>query len=500
MSSQRSQDVTYSAIGTANDSTPNTPVGDADSSDLSASPFGPLVGHREDEAMRAFRSYGLGQFIHWGLYSILGNEWEGRSARGHAAASEWIRAWDPATAPPNWPQAYDDLYKAFDPQDFDPRRWAREAKQMGARYLIFTTKHHDGFALWPSAYSDYTIAQSPYPGDVVGEVVQAYQAEGIDVFLYFSVLEWHHPDHVRHVPQTEDEKRRWDRFLQYTRAQLLELLERYPGVKGLWFDGTWDPSWVASAGFAYELEKELRAAVPGLIIGSRFRADGQGNRHFDAAGRLMGDYEQGWERKLPASFEQLDGNDWDCVMTVPPNGWGYVRDSSGMYLKDSADMIELLMRCRSMNGNLVINVGPDGDGNLPAHDRDLMQQAGRWQAANAPAIFPARHVGLPQPREGYLTADGENLYVTLVAVPVTGRLRLGFSKDAERAPVAARMLVGGETLQVRPADVGLDRDPLTYYDVTLPDRTSTDDGLPFVIDVTLGAPDVGPAALMEAYT
>jgi alpha-L-fucosidase len=451
--------------------------------------------------MEAFRSYGIGQFIHWGLYSILGNEWEGRSATGHAAASEWIRAWNPQTAPPNWPQAYDDLIREFDPQDFDPQRWAREAKEMGARYLIFTTKHHDGFALWPSAHSDYTIAQSPYPGDVVGEVVDAYQAAGIDVYLYFSVLEWHHPDYVRHVPETPEERERWDRFLQYTRAQLLELLERYPGVKGLWFDGTWDPSWVTSAEFTFELEKELRAAVPGLVIGSRFRADAQGNRHFDAQGRLMGDYEQGWERKLPATFDQLNGHDWDCVMTIPPNGWGHVRDTTGMYLKDGADMIDLLMRCRSMNGNLVVNVGPDGDGRLSEHESTLMAGIGRWQKANAPAVFEARHVDLPQPREGYLTADGDHLYVTVLAVPLSGRLRLGFPKDAVRVPLAARTLVGGTELQVSRADVGMDRDPNTYYDlspVAWPDRT---DGLPIVIDVTLGAPDAGPAAtLMEAFT
>ncbi|MCG1037957.1 alpha-L-fucosidase, partial [Polaribacter sp. DS7-9] len=97
----------------------------------------------------------------------------------------------------------------------------------------------------------------------------------------------------------------WHDFLQYTRAQLLELLDRYPAARGLWFDGTWDASWISSHEFTHALEAELRARRPGLIIGSRFRNDEHGARHFDSNGALLGDYEQGWERKLPASFEML---------------------------------------------------------------------------------------------------------------------------------------------------------------------------------------------------
>jgi alpha-L-fucosidase len=463
---------------------------------------GPLVGHRDDEAMRAFRSYGLGQFIHWGLYSLLGNEYEGVSARGHAPAAEWIRQWDAKTAPEGWPDVYDELYRRFDPQDFDPTAWAREAKAMGAKYMVFTTKHHDGFALWPSRYSDYTIAASPYDGDIVGEVVDAYQAEGIDVFLYYSVLEWHHPDYIRQVPRTSDEKERWTRFLAYTRNQLLELLERYPGVKGLWFDGTWDPSWVASARFARDLEIELREAVPGLVIGSRFRADAAGNRHVDGDGALLGDYEQRWERKLPARFEDVHGNDWDCVMTIPPNGWGHIRDTSGLYLKTAEDMIEILMRCRSMNGNLVINVGPDGDGRLTAHEHELMARLGTWSRRNAAAIDEARHVDLPEPRAGILTGTDLHLYLTVLARPVTGRIRLAFPADGSRRPVAARLLGDGAPLDVLPADVGLDRDPMTYVDIVLPDPLPAVVGterLPFVIEIDLGQ-EAGarPDVLMDA--
>ncbi|WP_407478191.1 alpha-L-fucosidase, partial [Elizabethkingia anophelis] len=94
------------------------------------------------------------------------------------------------TAPKDWRNIYDNLYKQFNPKDFDAKRWARQAKEMGVKYVIFTTKHHDGFALWPTKYSDYNITKTPYKKDIVKQIVDAYTAEGIDVFLYFSILEW----------------------------------------------------------------------------------------------------------------------------------------------------------------------------------------------------------------------------------------------------------------------------------------------------------------------
>lgn len=207
--------------------------------------YGPLTPkHRTDPAMEAFRDYGLGQFIHWGVYAIPGNEWEGVSARGGAAASEWIRSWGGPNVPDNWKQIYDNLYKEFRAKDFDAKAWARQAKEMGAKYVIFTTKHHDGFALWPTKYSDYNISKSPYKKDIVKEVVDAYTAEGIDVFLYFSVMEWNNPNYMSRAPKTPEEKARFGKFLEYTRNQLLELLENYPEIKGFWFDGTWDRSWI----------------------------------------------------------------------------------------------------------------------------------------------------------------------------------------------------------------------------------------------------------------
>jgi len=459
--------------------------------------YGPITPpNRTDANMEAFRDYGLGQFIHWGVYAIPGNEWEGASARGGAAASEWIRAWSGPTAPKDWKNTYDNLYKQFDPKAFDAKKWARQAREMGAKYLIFTTKHHDGFALWPTRYSDYNIAKSPYKKDIVREVVDAYVAEGIDVYLYFSVLEWNNPDFMYKVPETDAEKERFGRFLQYTRNQLLELLENYPQIKGFWFDGTWDASWKSAYDFTYRLERELRDKHPGLIIGSRFRNDEHGARHFDSNGRLLGDYEQGWERKLPQQFDWLDGNDWDAVMTIPPNGWGYMRDWSGLYTKTADDLLEMLMHAVSMNGNFVLNFGPDGQGNMHPGEDKLAREIGDWMKVNAEAVYGVRHAELPPTKLGHYTKKGDSLYLAVFNRPVNGIARIAVPKNATKVPVSATILGDGKPLEVRHSAIGLDLDKNTYYDVLLPKSFRSDRA--FVVKMILGEPKPRSAKPMDA--
>lgn len=459
--------------------------------------YGPITeADRKDANMEAFRNYGLGQFIHWGVYAIPGNEWEGVSARGGAAASEWIRSWGGPTVPKDWKNTYDNLYKQFAAKDFDAKKWAKQAKDMGAKYVIFTTKHHDGFALWPTKYSEYNISKAPYRKDIVKEVVDAYTAKGIDVYLYFSILEWNNPDYMGKVPKTDEEKQRFNRFLNYTRNQLIELLENYPQIKGFWFDGTWDASWKSAYDFTYKLEKELRERHPGLVIGSRFRNDENGARHFDSNGRLLGDYEQGWERKLPQEFEWLDGNDWDAVMTIPPNGWGYMRDWSGLYTKTTDDIIDMLMHSVSMNGNFVLNFGPDGNGNMHPGEDKIAKELGAWMAVNKEAVYGVRHADLPVSKLGYYTQKGDNLYLTVINKPVNGIVRIAVPKNAKAVPVSAELLANKQTLPLKHSDIGLDLDKNTYYDVLLPKKLKHERA--FVIKMKLGMPKSKTEKLMDA--
>ena len=374
------------------------------------------LGKRQDAAMERWRSYGLGQFIHWGVYAISGGHWNGKYYGG---AAEWIRSWN------EMPKAdYDNLYKQFDAKNFNATAWAKQAKAMGARYMIFTTKHHDGFCLWPSKYTDYTIAASPYKKDIVKQVVDAYDKEGIDVYLYFSIIDWNHPGY-RTSLKTEADKKAYEDFKTFTANQLKELLTLYPKTKGFWFDGTWDAAWVQQAGFTDSLEKELRAMNPGLIIGSRFRADEYGRRHFDSNGDLMGDYEQGWERKLPKTIEDVHGNDWDCVMTVPENQWGYHSEWKG-HVKSSVELIEMMARSVSMGGNFVLNFGPDGKGAIRSEETKLAKEIGDWMQVNNEAIYNAGYAGLDKQDWGYITKSRKtgNYYLIVFNVPVNKALRL----------------------------------------------------------------------------
>ncbi|WP_316842303.1 alpha-L-fucosidase [Pedobacter gandavensis] len=373
-------------------------------------------GKRSDAAMEKWRGYGLGQFIHWGLYAIPGGEWNGKQYNG---AAEWIRSWNGI---PN--STYDSLIYKFNPKSFDATAWAKSAKQMGAKYVTFTTKHHDGFCMWPSKFSKYTVAQSPYKKDIVKAVVDAYDKEGIDVILYFSVMDWSNPD-WRYDLKTKGDSVAFERFKKFTRNQLIELLTNYPKAKGLWFDGTWDKSWVKQAAFADELETEMRKLRPGLIIGSRFRADENGRRHFDSNGVLMGDYEQGWERKIPNKIEDVHGNDWDCVMTVPENQWGYNKAWNG-HIKTTNELLEMTAKCVSLGGNFVLNFGPQGDGAIRKEELALATQIGDWMKVNQDAIYNCGYAAYDKQDWGYFTkkTGSDQIYMVVFNPPISGALRV----------------------------------------------------------------------------
>lgn len=438
------------------------------------------TGNRTDVDMERWRSYGLGQFIHWGVYAIPGGAWGDKRYNG---AAEWIRSWSGASAPANWRNTYDNLYKQFNPINFDANKWAKQAKDMGAKYVIFTTKHHDGFCLWPSKYTDYTVANTPYKKDIVKQVVDAYDAQGVDVYLYFSIIDWNHKGYLSAVPKTETDSLAYEEFKKFTRNQLIELLKNYPKAKGLWFDGTWDAAWVKQSKFADDLEKELRALHPGLIIGSRFRADENGKRHFDSNGKMMGDYEQGWERKLPTSVDVLNGRDWDCVMTIPPNQWGYNSDWKSSYIKTANDLTDMLLHAVSMNGNLVINFGPDGNGNIRSEESVTATKLGEWTKVNAEAIYGVRYSGLPKPDFGYYTKKGSKLYVTVINKPINNVLRLAIPKNFKQKPAKAMLLIGKKELGIKTVDMGMSGDGNMYYDIQLPINLNPTS--PFVIAIDL---------------
>ena len=471
-------------------------------------------GRRTDVDMQRWRGYGLGQFIHWGVYAIPGGEWNGKTFTG---AAEWIRVWKEI---PN--EVYDNLYKQFDPKNFDAKQWAKQAKDMGAKYMIFTTKHHDGFCMWPSKYTDYTIANTPYRKDIVKALVDAYNAEGIDVYLYFSIIDWSHPGYVSggniNSPEikkayqagenynpfnSKEQEERYETFKAFTKNQLLELLDNYPTIKGLWFDGSWDMAWVKNAAWVDTLGLELREKHSGLIIGSRFRSDEYGNRHVDANGDLIDDYDQRFERNLPNTLQETKGFDWDCVMTIPENQWGYHRNWSLTYIKTPYDLIEMTVKANSLDGNFVINFGPDGDGNIRKEESDIAHEVGKWMKINGEAIYGTHHSVLEKQDWGYSTQKGEKIYLSIFNKSMNNLVRVKVPKSKKKDHIyvikKSYFLQNNESVMLngggKPSTFYRDKSDASYYDLVIPQQINNT-SQPFLIVIEL---DEIPKGDQETY-
>lgn len=465
------------------------------------------VGKRMDAEMNRWREHGLGQFIHWGVYAIPGGQWNGKTT---TYAAEWFRSSGLITH-----AEYDNLYKEFNPKNFDAKQWAKQAKQMGAKYMIFTTKHHDGFCMWPSKYTKYTVANSPFKRDIVKEIVDAYTAEGIDVHLYFSIIDWDHKGYRSTTPKTDAERISYEEFKEFTRNQLFELLDNYPTIKGLWFDGSWDQAWIKEAAWVDELGNELRAKHKDLIIGSRFRSDENGKRHIDTNGDLIDDYDQRYERNLPATYEEVAGRDWDCVMTVPENQWGYHRDWSLSYVKNKFDLIEMIVQANAFDGNLVINFGPDGLGNIRPEETKLAKEVGDWMAVNGEAVYGVQKSILEEHKWGISTQRGDDIYLTIFNKPLTNNIRVKVPKgkvvklpvaDGEKAKnqifinviETAKYLKTGKNAEVKYG--GRDKHGYYFYDIVIPTELQNADE-PFVIKINIKEIDSSDkVAYMQAIT
>ncbi|NWK54470.1 alpha-L-fucosidase [Verrucomicrobiaceae bacterium N1E253] len=432
--------------------------------------YGPLYhGKRQDPAMKKWRENRFGQFIHWGLYSIPGGVWEGKT---YGYAAEFLKA-SAGISTERW----NGLKDEFNPTEFNGKEWASMAKAMGAKYVCLTTKHHEGFCLWPSKYTEFDIENTPYQKDLMKEFVDAYSEAGIDVYLYYSVLDWYHPD-WRTKLKTMDDVEAFERFKTFTQNQLVELLERYPQVKGLWFDGTWDQCWKDNGKFSYELEVLLKEKRPGLIVNSRLRADDFGKRHRDSNGDLMGDFESGYERRLPDPRDtSVTKNDWECCMTIPENQWGYHKDWTLTHQKNTNELLEMLAQCSSQGGNFLLNFGPNGKGVFRAEEKRIAREIGEWMKTNSAAIYGSDYAGLKKQDWGYFTKNTKSgeVYMIVFNVPISYQLRVELPKHQTISK--ANMVGIGQELQLEKFDSNE-----TF--VLLPPKSYTS---PFVIRLELKA-------------
>jgi alpha-L-fucosidase len=401
------------------------------------------TGKRKDSAMAKFRSNRFGQFLHWGLYSIPGGVWNGKT---YNYAAEFLKssAHIPTTT-------WDSLMYQFNPVKFDAKAMARMAKQMGVKYMTVTTKHHEGFCLWPSAYTPFNVSNTPFKKDILKELVEAYNAEGIDVHFYYSVLDWHHPDWKYDIKSAEDQTQ-FLRYLDFAYNQLKELATNYPTVKCFWFDGTWDNSIKKNGWWTLTVERMLKQVHPGMIVNSRLRADDYGSRHKDSNGEMMGDYGSGYERKLPDPVKDTDvtQTDWEACMTIPENQWGYHRDWSLSYIKTPVELIEMLALTTSLGGNFLLNFGPQGDGAVRTEEKQIATAIGEWIKVNGEAIYGGDYAGWKKQDWGYyIKKEGTNkIYMIVCNQPLSGIAKI---QTPEKVKIVKNYLLANpaQQLQIR---------------------------------------------------
>lgn len=219
-----------------------------------------------NERMKWFLHDRFGMFIHWGIYSI--------PARG-----EWVRSTEEMPE-----EDYIKFFEEFNPVDFDPKKWARAAKNAGMKYAVLTAKHHDGFCLFDSKLTDWKVTNTPYGKDIVREYLDAFRAEGLRVGLYYSLLDWHHPDYpsykdrnhpLRNDEREKDKPKNFDNYLKYMHGQIEELCRDYGKIDIMWFDFSYDDmtgeKWKAS-----ELVRMVRSYQPDIILDNRLEVSGTG--------------------------------------------------------------------------------------------------------------------------------------------------------------------------------------------------------------------------------
>ena len=361
----------------------------------------------------------FGLFIHFGLYAL-------------PARHEWMKNHERLTN-----EQYQKYFDNFNPDLFNPREWARMAKAAGMKYAVITSKHHEGFCLWDSKYTDYKVTNTPFGRDLLKEFVEAFRAEGLKVGFYYSLLDWHHPDYTIDVmhplrPANEADYDRlnagkdMNRYRQYMKDQVRELLTNYGEISIMWFDfsfpgkhGKGRDDW-DSVG----LLKLARSLQPNIIVDDRLD---------------LQDVEGGWDFTTPeqvvvTKWPEYKGKKipWETCQTFS-GSWGYYRDEYTW--KSPSQLIQLLINSVSKGGNLLLNVGPTGRGTFDQRAQERLEAMGDWMAVNSRSIYgcteaPPEFVAPPNT---LLTWNPETrrLYVHLLSYPLNGIWLKGLAGKVE---------------------------------------------------------------------
>ncbi len=368
-----------------------------------------------------FQQARFGLFIHWGVYSVLGDgEWVMNNQRIPIATYEKLPAF-------------------FNPIAFDPKEWVQLAKDAGMKYITITSKHHDGFAMWDSKVSDYNIVKrTPYGKDVLKMLADECQRQGIKLFFYHSQLDWHHPDYFPRGNTGRDytgrpEKGDMNKYLDYMDAQLTELLTNYGPIAGIWFDGMWDKK-----DADWRLEKTYRLIhqlQPAALIGS--------NHHMTP---YEGEDFQMFEKDLPGhnttgfAPEQTVGSLPKETCETINNSWGFnLKDDRH---KSKKELIQYLVKAAGYDANFLLNVGPMPNGKIQEEHKALLLQVGDWLKTNGETIY-GTHGGPLTARDWGVTTQKDNkVYVHILkwydeslVIPSWGRKVKSARLFADKTPV-----------------------------------------------------------------
>ncbi len=328
--------------------------------------------HKPD--MTWWREARFGLFIHWGLYALPAGKWGEQEHYG-----EWIM--DSAQIPV---ETYERHLSGFNPVKFDADEWVSLAKDAGTRYLVVTTKHHDGFALFDSKHSSYDIMATPFKRDIMREIADASRREGIFPCWYHSIMDWHHPDYLprRSWETRSTDGAKFDRYVDYLKGQVEELLTNYGDIAVMWFDGEWESSWLPKYGA--ELLAHCRKLSPRTIVNNRVSQVRRGMEDVMGAAdsdMAVGDFGTP-EQHIPATG--LPGEDWETCMTIGDH-WGYSAYESNW--KSSQTLIRNLLDVVSKGGNYLLNVGPRADGTFPPECVERLREIGEWMKVNSESVY-----------------------------------------------------------------------------------------------------------------
>ena len=385
----------------------------------SAQPYQPTPENLQTRAW--FEDARFGLFIHWGVYSVLGDgEWVMNNQRIPVSA-------------------YEKLPGFFNPVSFNAAEWVSLVKDAGMKYITITSKHHDGFAMWDSKVSDYNVVKrTPYGKDILKQLADECQKQGIKLFFYHSQLDWHHPDYFPRGgtgngytgrPENGD----WNKYLDYMDAQLAELLTGYGPLAGIWFDGMWDkPKADWRLRQTYDLIHRLQ---PAAMVGS--------NHHLAP---FPGEDFQMFEKDLPGhnttgfSPDQKVGDLPKETCETINNTWGFnLQDQSH---KSTTDLIRYLVKSAGYGANFLLNVGPMPDGRIQPEHASRLREMGSWLKTNGETIYGTRGGPLTPRSWGVCTQKGNKVYVhvldwqdEVITMPMPGKGVKSARLFADKTPV-----------------------------------------------------------------